>query len=126
MIDKQFWMLFARLPVATHSAQWAVCRTLGTPSGMLRLCTRIATGEDMHFILTRKLADVLDGVDVSRIEVGDAINLSPREADLLLAEGWVVKDRRHDETGHPPGVERRRHASASHPPTLEGYLNEAS
>ena len=45
-------------------------------------------------VLTRKLADWLDGVDVSNHQMGDVIDLPPREANVLMAEGWVVRDRR--------------------------------
>jgi hypothetical protein len=39
--------------------------------------------------LTRKLAQVLNGVDVSRIGIGDSLDVSPAEAQLLIAEGWA-------------------------------------
>ena len=40
--------------------------------------------------LTRKLADCLDGIDVSRYSVGDELDLPRREAELLIAETWAV------------------------------------
>jgi hypothetical protein len=39
--------------------------------------------------LTRKLAETLDGVDVSRAHVGDLIEVSHVEAVALIAEGWA-------------------------------------
>ena len=39
--------------------------------------------------IVRKLADVLNGVDVSRIQEGDCVDLPPRNARLLIAEGWA-------------------------------------
>jgi hypothetical protein len=39
--------------------------------------------------LTRKYAEVIDGIDLSGRVVGDRVPLPPREADLLLAEGWA-------------------------------------
>src|SRR5205814_3136507 len=39
--------------------------------------------------LTKKLADVLDGVDVSAKRVGEVFELPSGEADLLIAEGWA-------------------------------------
>jgi hypothetical protein len=39
--------------------------------------------------LTKKLAAVLDGVDVSRRRVGEVFELPSCEADLLIAEGWA-------------------------------------
>ena len=43
----------------------------------------------MQVRLTLKLANVLDGVDVSAYEVGDVLELTSREAELLIAEGWA-------------------------------------
>ncbi len=39
--------------------------------------------------LTRKYAEVIDGIDLSGRAVGDRVPLPPREAHLLLAEGWA-------------------------------------
>lgn len=39
--------------------------------------------------LTQKYAEMLDGVDLSDADVGDRLPLSPREAELLVAEGWA-------------------------------------
>jgi hypothetical protein len=39
--------------------------------------------------LTTKLADVVDGVDVSQCSEGDVIELSQRDATLLIAERWA-------------------------------------
>ncbi|HKB11693.1 MAG TPA: hypothetical protein VKD69_13615 [Vicinamibacterales bacterium] len=43
----------------------------------------------MRIKLVRKLADHLDGVDVSPYREGDDIELTRREAELLMAEGWA-------------------------------------
>jgi len=40
--------------------------------------------------LTRKLADCLDGVDVSHYSVGDVLDLPRQEAELLVAEAWAA------------------------------------
>jgi AraC-like DNA-binding protein len=40
--------------------------------------------------LTRKLANVLDGVELSQFTVGDQLDLSPHDAWLLIAEGWAA------------------------------------
>jgi hypothetical protein len=40
--------------------------------------------------LTRKLAERLDGVDLSSRSVGDVFEMAPREARLLIEEGWAV------------------------------------
>jgi hypothetical protein len=39
--------------------------------------------------LTRKYAEVIDGVDLSGSKVGDRLELSSRDARLLIAEGWA-------------------------------------
>jgi hypothetical protein len=43
----------------------------------------------MQIRLTRKLADSIDGIDLSRRCVGDLIDLPEHHADLLIAEGWA-------------------------------------
>jgi hypothetical protein len=43
----------------------------------------------MRVRLTRKLAECLDGIDVSRNIVGDLLTLDQRAAELLIAEGWA-------------------------------------
>lgn len=45
----------------------------------------------MRVRVVRKLADYLDGVDLSRYNEGDVIDLPRREADLLVAEGWACR-----------------------------------
>jgi hypothetical protein len=44
---------------------------------------------DMRVRLTRKLADSLDGVDLSFAHVGDTLDLIRHEAELLIVEGWA-------------------------------------
>jgi hypothetical protein len=44
--------------------------------------------------LTRKLANEIDGVDLSGHNVGDVIDLSSADAKLLVAEEWAVMERR--------------------------------
>jgi hypothetical protein len=41
--------------------------------------------------LTRKLADCLDGIDVSGRHVGDVFDLPTPEAKLLIAECWAER-----------------------------------
>ena len=43
----------------------------------------------MRLRLIRKLANVINGLDLSRTKVGGIIDLPRREADMLLAEGWA-------------------------------------
>jgi hypothetical protein len=42
----------------------------------------------MKIQLTRKLADSIDGVDLSDMKVGKVINVARHDAQLLIAEGW--------------------------------------
>jgi hypothetical protein len=42
-------------------------------------------------VLTRKHADVIDGIDLVGHEVGDRLPLNRHDADLLVAEGWAQR-----------------------------------
>jgi hypothetical protein len=44
----------------------------------------------MQIQLVRKLANHLDGIDVSAYQQGDVVDLQPRDAELLIAEGWAI------------------------------------
>jgi hypothetical protein len=44
----------------------------------------------MRIRLTRKFAELIDGIDLSRRSVGDVIDLPIREARILMAEGWAA------------------------------------
>ena len=39
--------------------------------------------------LTKKFADMIDGVDLRDFMVGQKIRVTPAEARLLIAEGWA-------------------------------------
>ena len=39
--------------------------------------------------LTKKLANVMDGVDVSHARTGDILNVSDSQAAILIAEEWA-------------------------------------
>lgn len=54
----------------------------------------------MRVRLTRKLAEVIDGVDLSDHFVGETFDLPRRDARLLIAEDWAQHDRR----GHRSSV----------------------
>ena len=43
----------------------------------------------MKVVLIRKLAERVDGVDLSKACVGEVMSLSRHEAELLIAEGWA-------------------------------------
>ena len=72
----------------------------------------------MKVVLTRKLADIMDGIDVTHREVGDVIDVPERDARLLIAEQWAIPDRRRERAALP-SVERRKTPT---PPDRE--LNE--
>jgi hypothetical protein len=61
----------------------------------------------MKVVLIRKLADSMDGVDVAAYQVGDVLDLTPGEAQLLVAERWATPERRR-QGGTPPVDERRK------------------
>ena len=48
----------------------------------------------MRVVLTRKFADIIDGVDLSSRKVGDVFDASADDARLLIAEQWAIADRR--------------------------------
>jgi len=52
--------------------------------------------------LTRRLANHIDGVDVSTRRVGDRFDVTRHDGDLLIAEGWAVQ------IGPPEPQEQRR------------------
>lgn len=45
----------------------------------------------MYVRLTRKLAETLNGVDVSRCRIGDLIDVTNEQAVMLIAEGWAER-----------------------------------
>ena len=40
--------------------------------------------------LIRKFAQKINGIDLSDASTGDVLELSPRDAELLIAEGWAA------------------------------------
>jgi hypothetical protein len=65
----------------------------------------------MKVVLVRKLADVIDGVDVSAYSAGDLVDLNPSDAGLLIAEQWAILDRRTSRAAC--AVERRHHSQSA-------------
>lgn len=47
----------------------------------------------MRVRLTRKLAESVDGVDLSAHCVGDIVDVSPTDARLLILEKWAVPEK---------------------------------
>lgn len=65
----------------------------------------------MRLRLTKKLATVIDGIDLSAHKPGDIVDLTWMEARLLVAEGWAVPA-----SGGGAVEDRRKNGSlASHP-----------
>jgi hypothetical protein len=64
----------------------------------------------MRVRLIRKLAERLDGIDLSECAVGDELNLSYRKARLIVAERWgiVLAERRHRVAGCRRRERRRK------------------
>ena len=77
--------------------------------------TCLAPDARVRVRLTRKLADCLDGVDLTGRHVGDMMNLPSREARLLIAEHWATPAERRREQSSPPGRERRACAEDREP-----------
>jgi hypothetical protein len=48
----------------------------------------------MRIVLIKRLADEIDGVSLRGRRVGEAFDLPPHDAGLLLAEQWAIPDRR--------------------------------
>lgn len=61
----------------------------------------------MKVWLIRKLADQLDGVDVTHNRVGDMLDVRPEQARALVAEGWATADERRRSSQSPAFGERR-------------------
>jgi hypothetical protein len=79
----------------------------------------------MKVRLRRVLAHYLDGVDVRNRQIGDVLDLSPQEAQLLIAERWAVPERRIADRPPPPTGDRRRDPSLpdDFPPADEPHRN---
>jgi hypothetical protein len=93
----------------------------------------------MRVRVTRKLAECVDGVDLSRCREGDMIDLTEREAQLIVAEQWAVPARRAADSGPVAGdrrgldlyqrsqdsdQERRHRERRESPSTHSGYLRD--
>lgn len=39
--------------------------------------------------LIRKLADFVNGVNLTKVQVGDCVDLPSKDARMLIAEGWA-------------------------------------
>jgi hypothetical protein len=61
----------------------------------------------MRVRLTRKLAEHIDGVDLTQHRVGDYLELPPSEARLLIAEAWATDEERRRRRTAWCGADRR-------------------
>jgi len=64
----------------------------------------------MRVRITRKLADRVDGVDLTHFDVGEVIELPDPDGRLVIAERWGVFARRQTDLGNGNG---RDHAIGS-------------
>jgi hypothetical protein len=62
----------------------------------------------MRIRLKRKFAESINGIDLSHVRAGEMLDVSPRDADILVAEGWAeradaapVRDSAHDRQRRP-------------------------
>jgi hypothetical protein len=56
--------------------------------------------------LTCKFAQCLNGIDLSQVSAGDEIEVSTRDAEMLIAEGWAAPVAEADDR---PPPRRRAH-----------------
>lgn len=45
-------------------------------------------GQLMRVRLVRKFANALNGLDLTKVSVGDVIDVAPHVASMLILEGW--------------------------------------
>jgi hypothetical protein len=64
--------------------------------------------------LTRKLAATLNGLNVSKVSVGEVMNVSTSDAAMMVAEGWAESLDERDGQDSPRGRGLR---SIAHRPT---------
>jgi len=54
----------------------------------------------MRVRLIRKFADCIDGVDLRGHVVDEVFDVSPKDAQLLMAEQWAIAERRSADLPH--------------------------
>jgi len=72
------WFLFARMMAVQHEQR--------------REYRRFDDRAVVSVRLIKKLAEVIDDIDLSQVTIGDVLTLPSREARLLIAEGWAVPE----------------------------------
>lgn len=78
-------------------------------------CTRIGLGMLTKVRLTRKFANMINGIDLSRARMGEELLVSPGDAEILVAEGWAVPIQSADDKSQKnrkavPRRRKKRHA----------------
>ena len=58
--------------------------------------------------LTRKYADMIDGVNLEHASVGDRLDLPRRDAEILIAEGWAERSEARSQARSDERSEERR------------------
>ena len=67
-------------------------KTLEPPSTSERWNYAGARSDEVVSVhLLRKYAESIDGVNLEQAVVGDRLDLPPRDANILIAEGWAVR-----------------------------------
>ena len=77
----------------------------------------------MRVRLTKRLANMIDGINLDGHTPGDVLTLSDREAQMLVAERWAIPERR-EQSGEPPGDERRRESPYGRPDQLHAQPDD--
>jgi hypothetical protein len=77
------------------SSESVCCYEIPVADGLLSLSVQRDAddhydGPMTYIRLLRKLAERLDGIDVSEYEEGDVLALPQPQAELLIAEGWAL------------------------------------
>ena len=77
----------------------------------------VEMGMRVQVRLTKKLAEIIDGIDLSDRRVGDVVDLPRHEAEILLAEGWAspVDSARGAGTHRTDADDRPRHSTNKRP-----------
>jgi hypothetical protein len=63
--------------------------------------------------LTRKFANMINGIDLSRARTGEEMLVSARDAEILVAEGWAVPIHKADDKPRKSRKAARRSADES-------------
>jgi hypothetical protein len=63
----------------------------------------------MRVRLTRKFANLIDGIDLSKANAGEILDVSVHEAHILMAEGWAEYE------GGTPALDKADEHPREHP-----------